>query len=163
MVGGQKVIGPDAGWSLPLERAYDNQHLQNELDAESIYNILQFDIIPKYFDKDEEGISQTWVAFIKNIIAEVAPYFTMKRMLDHYYERFYNKLFERGQKVKANSFKQAKQLAAWKADIEQKWEGVEIASSEVYDTDNQSSTSRPGFYCQAVFKPQWYSRQSYRN
>ena len=129
---------PDAGWSLPLERAYENQHLQNELDAESIYNILQFDIIPKYFDKDENGISHTWVSYIKNIIAEVAPYFTMKRMLDHYYERFYDKLFERGKTIKANNYKLAKQIAKWKVDVIQKWEGVELINSEIYDTDNQA-------------------------
>jgi starch phosphorylase len=129
---------PDAGWSLPLERAYTDQHLQNELDAESIYNILQFDIIPKYFDKDENGISHTWVSYIKNIIAEVAPYFTMKRMLDHYYERFYNKLHTRGKAIRAKNYELAKQIAVWKADIRQKWEGIELIKSETYDTDNQS-------------------------
>ena len=45
----------DAGWALPLERSYDDQHLQNELDAETIYNKLEFEILPTYFDRDQDG------------------------------------------------------------------------------------------------------------
>ena len=86
---------PDAGWALALERTYENQDLQNELDAESIYNILETEIIPTYYDQNEAGISEKWVDYIRNIIAEVAPDFTMKRMIDHYIERFYHKLGER--------------------------------------------------------------------
>ena len=83
------------------KKTYEDQHLQNVLDAESIYNILENEIIPTYFDQDDKGVSEKWVSFIKNIIAEVAPDFTMKRMLDHYFERFYNQLGTRSKKVSA--------------------------------------------------------------
>ena len=73
---------PDAGWALPLERTYEDQHLQNELDAETMYSVLEDEIIPIYFDRDERGISERWMGYVKQIIAEVAPTFTMKRMME---------------------------------------------------------------------------------
>ncbi|MCB0585800.1 MAG: alpha-glucan family phosphorylase [Phaeodactylibacter sp.] len=127
---------PDAGWALPLERTYDDQNLQNELDAETIYNILEHEIIPAYFDRNEQGISPKWTSFIKHIIAEVAPTFTMKRMLDDYYERFYNKLYERGRAMKAHRFRLASQMAAWKARMLERWEEIEVVDADIFDSDN---------------------------
>lgn len=129
---------PDAGWSLPKERTYEDQDLQNQLDAESIYNTLQHDIVAKYYDRDEEGIPQTWVSYIKTIIAEVAPTFTMKRMLDHYYERFYDKLAKTSKASQQKDYAQSKQLADWKAEMAEKWTGIDKVNAQVFDSDNQA-------------------------
>ncbi|MCI1779123.1 MAG: alpha-glucan family phosphorylase, partial [Bacteroidales bacterium] len=60
-----------AGWALPMERTYENQDYQDELDAATIYNILETDILPKYYDKDKNGISGVWIDIIKNCVAQV--------------------------------------------------------------------------------------------
>jgi glucan phosphorylase len=127
---------PDAGWALSLERNYEDQQLQNELDAENIYNILETEIIPTYFDFDETGISPRWVSYVKNIIAEVAPEFTMQRMLHHYYERFYNKLYHSIQQVRADNYEPAKELAAWKKNVKQHWSKVSVIDAEMFDSAN---------------------------
>ncbi len=127
---------PDAGWALPIERAYDDQHLQDELDAESIYNILENDLVPKYFERNENGISQTWVEYVKNIMTEVAPYFTMKRMMDDYFHKFYNKLNERGKLLTANNFELVRKIADWKLFMKRNWDAIEVVDSQVYDSDN---------------------------
>jgi alpha-glucan phosphorylase-like protein len=137
---------PDAGWALPLERTYDNQDLQNELDAESIYNILEFDILPTYYEQDENGISEKWVSYIRQIIAEVAPDFTMKRMLDHYYERFYHKLAKRGRALRADKYAGARQVAQWKQTMEQRWDRIELAQSDTFDSDNRALQVGEHFY-----------------
>ena len=137
---------PDAGWALPLERTYDNQDLQNELDAESIYNILEFDILPTYYEQDENGISEKWVSYIRQIIAEVAPDFTMKRMLDHYYERFYHKLAQRGRALRADNYAGARQVAQWKQTMEQRWDRIELAQADTFDSDNRALQVGEHFY-----------------
>ncbi|MEO0734932.1 MAG: alpha-glucan family phosphorylase, partial [Bacteroidota bacterium] len=129
---------PDAGWALPLERTYEEQHLQNELDAELIYHTMEEEIIPLYFDRDEAGISATWMHYVKQIIAEVAPTFTMKRMMDDYYERFY---FPLGKSQKATSktkYKPAKAYAAWKQDVTDHWDGIEVVNIDAFDSVNQA-------------------------
>lgn len=129
---------PDAGWALPIERTYEDQHLQNELDAETIYSILEQEIIPTYFDTDEHNISSGWMSYIKQNIAEIAPTYTMKRMMDDYYERFYFPLWEQAQKVRPRNYLKAKRYAAWKEDMRSRWSGLKTVDVATLDTDNHS-------------------------
>lgn len=129
---------PDAGWALPLERTYEEQHLQNELDAELIYHTMEEQIIPIYFDRDETGISKSWMGYVKQIIAEVAPTFTMKRMMDDYYERFYFPLGKSQTATAKSNYKPAKEFAAWKQDLSARWSGIEAVEVDSFDTVNQA-------------------------
>ncbi len=128
----------DSGWELSLERTYSDQDLQNELDAENLYNTFENDIVPTYFERDENGISEKWITYVKNVITKVGPHFTMKRMLDDYYSRFYNKLAKRGRKVREENFSLAYDLAGWKKRIQQKWDAIHVIERDVFDTDNYS-------------------------
>ncbi|MEM9985737.1 MAG: alpha-glucan family phosphorylase, partial [Bacteroidota bacterium] len=129
---------PDAGWALPLERTYENQQLQNELDAETIYSILEEEIIPTFYRRDKSGISKDWMGYVKQIIAEVAPTFTMKRMMDDYYERFYFPLGKSQKAASKSNWKPAKAFAAWKWDITNKWSGIEVVDSQSFDSVNKA-------------------------
>ena len=127
---------PDAGWALPEQRAYDNQEIQNELDAETIYSILENEIIPEYFDQDDKGISARWIKRMKNAIAYVAPQFTMKRMMDDYHYRFYDKLNERSQLMRKSNNKKAKELADWKSRVMGAWKDIEVVERDIYNFSN---------------------------
>ena len=141
---------PDAGWALPLERTYDDQHLQNELDAETMYSVLEDEIIPIYFDRDERGISERWMSYVKQIIAEVAPTFTMKRMMDDYYERFYQPLATSAAAVRAKEMDAGKDYAAWKEDTASKWEGIETVENNSFDTVNHALPVGENFSAEVV-------------
>ena len=129
---------PDAGWALPLERTYEEQHLQNELDAEVIYHTMEEEIIPIYFDRDKTGISKRWMGYVKQIIAEVAPTFTMKRMMDDYYERFYTPLGKSQQATAQSDYRSAKTYAAWKQDVAGRWDGISVVERDTFDSVNQA-------------------------
>ena len=129
---------PGAGWALPEEDTYADPALQNELDAETIYNILENDIIPTYYDRDENGVSEHWVSHIRNTIAQIAPEFVMKRMLDDYQERFYSKLRTRSQKLKKNNYEPARELVEWKNYVRQGWDAIELKDLKAPDTFNHS-------------------------
>ena len=127
---------PDAGWALPEQRAYSNQEVQDELDAETIYGTLENQIIPDYFDKGEDGLSEKWINRVKNAIAYVAPHFTMKRMMDDYHQQFYNKLGERARLMQKDGNKKAKELAEWKNKILGAWKDVSVVDRDVYNFSN---------------------------
>lgn len=129
---------PGAGWALSEKDTYPDPALQNELDAETIYNILEEDIIPTYYNQDSKGISEEWVSHIKNTIADIAPDFVMKRMLDDYQARFYSKLWERSQKLKKDKYSAARELATWKHRVHSAWQAIELAGLEAPDTFNRS-------------------------
>ena len=129
---------PDAGWALPLERTYEEQHLQDELDAETIYAILEDEIIPTFYRRDKNGISKDWMGYVKQIIAEVAPTFTMKRMMDDYYERFYFPLGKSQVAASKSNWKPARELAAWKDDVQHKWSGIQVVENNSFDNVNEA-------------------------
>lgn len=115
-----------AGWALTDERTYDNQVFQDELDASTIYSLLENEIVPLYYAHNSNGYSHEWVQYIKNSIARIAPHFTTKRMMDDYFDRFYNKLGERSKLLKQNDAAKAKEIVAWKKEMASKWDKFEV-------------------------------------
>jgi len=118
-----------AGWALTEKRTYENQEHQDQLDAATIYSILENEIIPLYFKKGEHGYSPEWIQFIKNSIAQITPRYTTKRMIDDYIEKFYTKLASRSAVLKENNFEKAKEIAAWKETMAQGWDAIEVISA----------------------------------
>ncbi len=119
-----------AGWALKQERTYENQGYQDQLDATTIYNMLENEIVPLYYDKNKNGLSKDWIKVIKNSIATIAPHYTMKRQLDDYYSKFYTKLAARSKKMNANDFQMAKDIAQWKETVAERWDSIRVVDSE---------------------------------
>jgi starch phosphorylase len=117
-----------AGWALTEKRTYENQMYQDQLDAATIYSLLENEIVPLYFAKNSKGYSPDWVMFIKNSVAKIAPRFTTKRMLDDYIERFYSKLAKRGSFIKANDYAKAIEISSWKEKMVAGWDAIEVTS-----------------------------------
>ena len=117
-----------AGWALTEKRTYQNQEHQDQLDAATIYSILETEILPLYYARNKKGYSEGWIRTIKNSIAQIAPHYTMKRQLDDYFSKFYNKEAKRFHKLVADNYAKAKELAAWKEEVVSKWDDIQIVS-----------------------------------
>ncbi|MDD2930081.1 MAG: alpha-glucan family phosphorylase [Fermentimonas sp.] len=115
-----------AGWALTEKKTYDNQDFQDELDASTIYSMLENEIIPLYYAHNSNGFSHEWIQYIKKSMALIAPKCTTKRMMDDYFDRFYNKLAERSKVLQANNFSKAKEIVSWKEDTAAKWNSFEV-------------------------------------
>ena len=119
---------PGAGWALTDKRTYENQQYQDQLDAATIYHTLETEIIPTYYARNSKGYSPEWIQYIKNSMSEIAPDYTMKRMLDDYIDRFYNKLATRSAHLHENGFAEAKAIAAWKEEVAEHWDSFQVES-----------------------------------
>ena len=122
-----------AGWALTDKRTFQDQNQQDQLDAATIYSMLENQIVPLYFAKNSKGYSPEWIQYIKNSIAKIAPEFTMERMLHDYIDRFYLKEGKRTRLLKADQFAKAKEIAAWKEEFVSKWNDIEICSVSIPD------------------------------
>ena len=122
-----------AGWALTEKRTYQNQEHQDQLDAATIYSILETEIMPLYYARNKKGYSEGWIKVVKNSIAQIAPHYTMKRQLDDYYSKFYCKLAKRFQTLAANNNAKAKEIAAWKEEVVAKWDSIEIVSCDTVE------------------------------
>ncbi len=133
----------DAGWALTEKRTYTNQEHQDQLDAATIYAILENEILPLYYARNYEGYPENWVKFVKNSIAGIAPHYTMKRQLDDYYRKFYDPMGDRCETLCKDGYAKAREIAAWKEDVAAKWDGIKVVSVQV-DKDTPTLTVETG-------------------
>lgn len=121
-----------AGWALPEKRTYKDQNYQDQLDAATIYSLLENEIAPLFFNKDAKtGYSKEWIQVVKNSIATIAPHYTMKRQLDDYFDKFYNRQAKRFAELCSKDNKLAKELAAWKEQVAEKWDAINVVAKNV--------------------------------
>ena len=119
---------PGAGWALTDKRTYENQAHQDQLDAATIYQMLETEIIPMYYAKNSKGYSPEWIQTIKNSVTKITPHFTTKRMMDDYFEKFYNKLARRHSLLVEHDYKVAREIAAWKENMAEHWNEIEVCN-----------------------------------
>ncbi len=119
-----------AGWALTEKRTYQNQGYQDQLDAATIYGLLETEIVPLYYNKDKKGISKGWIKVIRNSIAQIAPHYTMKRQLDDYYDKFYTKQAKRFKEISKDNNRKAKEIALWKEAVAERWDSINVVSAE---------------------------------
>ena len=129
-----------AGWALDEKRTYQNQEYQDKLDAATIYGLLENEIIPMYYKKNKKGYSEKWIQVIKNSIATIAPHYTMKRQLDDYFEKFYNRQAKRSAELLANNNELAKKISLWKEAVAERWDGIHVVSKETSFLENGGET-----------------------
>ena len=131
-----------AGWALTEKRTYENQGYQDQLDAATIYGLLENEIIPLYYNKNKKGYSEGWIKVIKNSIATIAPHYTMKRQLDDYFSKFYCRLAERSEKLHANGNQLAKEIAFWKETVAERWDAISVVSrsSDLHESGAETGT-----------------------
>ncbi len=120
-----------AGWALTDKRTFTDQAQQDKLDAATIYSMLENEIVPLYFAKNSKGYSPEWIQYIKGSIGDIAPHFTMKRQLDDYIDRFYAPEAKRAARLKADNFKEARDIVAWKEEVASKWDQIQVLSADL--------------------------------
>lgn len=124
----------NAGWALPEDRMYEKPAMQDQLDAETIYNLFEDKIKPGYYNRDENNIPEIWIDYIRNNFARISQKFTMKRMVKDYFNKFYLNLADRNKLFTQNDFKNAKALAAYKKRILLHWDNIVLLEKNTPDS-----------------------------
>lgn len=137
---------PDAGWMLPMKRTFENQAMQDELDSEMVYNIIDDDIAPRFYDRDATGLSPKWIKTIKNTIAFVASNFTTNRMLEDYEKQYYIPMAERYKKMIADNYAMATEITEWKNKITREWNSIELVDLNLPNRSKQIISLGKSYY-----------------
>jgi starch phosphorylase len=128
---------PEAGWALTNETTYEDIGLQDDLDAEIIYSLLEQEVIPTFYDRNKNDIPENWVRMMKNSIASIAPHFVTSRMLHDYIQRFYDKLYNRSVQMAENDFAMVKRVASWKKRIKRAWNNINVVEVNLFSNGNE--------------------------
>jgi len=114
------------GWTIGSENCYSYDYEQDNADSDTIYEVLENEIIPMYYDRNSEGVPEKWLEKVRRSISSLSNKYSTQRMLIEYTEKMYIPLHKRLHNMVENDYKYAKQLSAWKSRIRSKWNGVSI-------------------------------------
>ncbi|MDR1673717.1 MAG: alpha-glucan family phosphorylase [Bacteroidales bacterium] len=140
----------DAGWMLPEEKTYDDNNAQDELDAETIYGLIESELAPLYYFRSNDDVPSGWVRFIKNSIVKIASNFTTTRMFNDYSKQYYQPLYARKSEMVKNDFDLAKELSSWKKKVFRSWESIEVLSVKTPDVLRGEIIVGNGYKCEVV-------------
>jgi len=114
------------GWVIGDGRVYDDLAYQDHVESESLYNLLEREIIPLFYDRTVDDIPRKWIERVKESIRTICPVFSTIRMLREYTERLYLPAARRVDRVWADDFAVARRLAEWKANLTRNWGQVQV-------------------------------------
>lgn len=134
-----------AGWALDEERSYSDQRLQDQLDAAYIYKLLEEEVKQAFYDRDQNNIPEKWVAMIKKNFAEIAPHFTMNRMVEDYVNLYYEPLIERANQFAESNYQLAYELVEWKKMISGRWSQIGVSKIVYPDSSRKPLMAGDGF------------------
>ena len=114
------------GWAIGGPEAYDDPGYQDEMECESLFNILEQSAVPLFYERSEGGVPYRWLAMIKRSLQSLCPYFNTTRMVREYAEKFYLPLGAHHARLMADERAPAKALHEWKERAREAWPDVEI-------------------------------------
>lgn len=134
---------PGIGWSIGSGEEYEDRELQDRLEAKALYNIIENQIIPIFYDRDRNDIPVNWLRIVKDSMKAICPAFSSNRMLAEYVSRFYIPAFEYSDKLSRDGYAGARELAAWMEKVRQNWASVAILSVDAEITNGTCSVGDP--------------------
>lgn len=114
------------GWAIDEGKIYDDPKFQDQIEGEAIYEILEKEIVPLFFDRGADGLPRGWIARMKNCMRTICPMFNTNRMLEEYSNMLYAPAARRYRQRAANDFGGAKSLAEWKGRLAAAWPKLRI-------------------------------------
>jgi hypothetical protein len=114
------------GWAIKPAPEYFDDARRNREDSRDLYELLQDQVIPMYYRRNELGISSEWVRMAKRSITTLLPRFNSTRMVMEYVNKFYGPASRQWRRYSEGGFAAAQGVAAWKAKVRQAWSGVSL-------------------------------------
>jgi glycogen phosphorylase len=119
---------PRVGWAIGKGEDYADPDEQDRVEAGALYELLEKEVVPLYYDRGTDGIPLAWLSRIKTSMRTLCPVFNTHRMVSEYAERFYFPATRRYERLRENDMERAKQLVDWKQRLRTHWSQVRIES-----------------------------------
>ena len=125
-----EAYGPDVGWAIGRDEAYDDLAYQDEVESAALYNLLEKDVVPLFYRRGRNDLPLDWIAKMKASMRTLCPVFNTNRMVREYAERLYLPAAERFERMTGDDAARARTLAAWKRRLFQHWSRIRVQEVE---------------------------------
>jgi starch phosphorylase len=122
---------PDVGWAIGSGELYGNPEEQDRVECEALYNLLENEIVPMFYERDRGGLPRAWIAMMKASMRKLGAFFNTQRMVREYSESSYLPAHRGGVRLSADLCAAAKALAAWRSRVASAWPGVSIRVDDI--------------------------------
>ncbi len=126
---------PDIGWAIGHGEVYEDLAYQEEVESNAIYDLLEKEIVPLFYERGPDGLPRAWIDRMKNAMSTVVPLYRTGRMVIEYVERLYRPAERRQQRLSEDGFERTRRLAAWKERVYQHWPEVKVVGVTTNATD----------------------------
>jgi starch phosphorylase len=127
-----------AGWAIGRGENYENRDYQDQVESEALYELLEHDVIPTFYDRGAEGLPRRWIGLQKASIANLCYFFNTHRMVQEYTDLFYLSAHKRYRDLEEHGAKRAQELAAWIARTRRQWRNVRVEMMDHEPSENLS-------------------------
>ena len=126
-----EMYDPEVGWAIPSAETGDDIELRNDLESQSVYSILERQVVPLYYRHDEDGLPVEWLRKVKRSIVRLGPQVESTRMLREYVERLYEPAASHAERMSGHDFAPTRSLVRWSRHLDRAWPSVSVASTSV--------------------------------
>jgi len=123
------------GWAIGAGENYDDPNYQDEIESKALFDVLENDVIPLFYDYSSNALPRKWISLVKNSIMRLCPIFCTDRMVKEYTEKFYMNAYDNWNRLSENEFARTRELVEWKEYIKKHWHNVEIASASIQEKE----------------------------
>jgi starch phosphorylase len=116
----------ELGWAIGRGETYNDANYQDQVEAEALYNLLERDVVPAFYERSADGLPRRWIAMMKASIGNLSVFFNTHRMVQEYTDNFYMPAVTRYKQLSVDGMARARALAAWKRRVEQGWSQVRV-------------------------------------
>lgn len=118
--------GQEVGWAIGKGESYQDAAYQDQVEAEALYELLEKEIVPAFYERRADGLPRKWVDRMKTSIIRLCPEFNMHRMVMQYTDEYYLTAHRRHLRLQADNAARARNLAAWRARVEAAWPKLQV-------------------------------------
>jgi starch phosphorylase len=131
-----EAYSPEVGWAIGNGEQYPESQSdeQDRIESEALLNVLEKDIVPKFYNQGRDGLPREWIAMMKNAIRELGYFFTTHRMVQEYTERYYLPAHERYIRMTTPKVEVALPYVNWRINLPRVWNQVKVLKVTVSET-----------------------------
>ena len=118
------------GWAIPSADSAPNSAERDRIEAEALYELIEHQVAPPFYDRNHDGVPERWVANIRHTLAGLSPELNAGRMVREYVQKLYRPAGASEARLSANNYRAARELSIWKARILGAWPGVAVEHVE---------------------------------
>ncbi len=126
-----EAYNSDIGWAIGREEDYDDEGYQDMVESNAIYEMLEQEVIPLFYNRGADHLPRGWIALMKASMAAICPEFNTHRMVHEYIKQAYHPCVAHWESLTANNFAKVRELTSWKVRIRQHWSGIRIGKVEM--------------------------------